>query len=120
MDHKKGVGVAKGPVEAFEVRLRQLETRAGRPFIATSPRPPREGKLGPGGRWLLERLDPKHPERLDRREQDVLGNALLAYDRQDFPEAQELLDRLQHGHRLRMELNQASCGRELGELGEDR
>jgi hypothetical protein len=105
--------VAKGPIEAFEVRLRLLETRAGRPVIGTSPRPPREGKLGPGGRWLQKRLDPKHPERLDRQEQDILGLALVAADRRDFREAQELLDQLQQRHGLRLALRQASPGREV-------
>jgi hypothetical protein len=112
--------VAKGPIEAFEARLRELETRVGRPVIRTSPRPPQEGNLGPGGQWLLVRLDPKDPERLDRREQDVLGNALLAYDRQDFQEAQELLDELQHEHQLRMALKQSSSGPEVSELDQDR
>jgi hypothetical protein len=101
--------VAKGPIEAFEARLRELETRVGLPGIETRRRR-REGKLGSIGRWLQERLDPRHPERLDRHEQDLLGHALLAHDRQDFQEAQELLDRLQRGHQLRMASNQASSG----------
>ena len=112
--------MAKGPIEAFEARLRELETRVGRPVIGTRPRPPRVGTLGPGGLWFRERLDPKHPERLDRLEQDLLGHALLAYDRRDFREAQDLLDQLQHGHQLRIALKQASSGREVGELDQDR
>jgi hypothetical protein len=112
--------VTKGPIEAFEARLRELETRVGWAVLETRRRPARVGQLGPGGLWLQERLDPKHPERLDRREQDLLGDALLAYDRRDFRAAQELLDQLQRVHQLRMHSNQVSFGRELGELDQDR
>jgi hypothetical protein len=112
--------VARGPIEAFEARLRVLETRVGRPVIGTRQRPPRERKLGPGGLWLLERLDPKHPEAFDRVEQNLLGHALLAFERGEFREAQELLDQLQLGHQLRMALQQARCGCEVSELDQDR
>ena len=53
VDRKSGLStVAKGPIEAFEARLRELKLRVGRPVVGTSQRPAREGKLGPGGRWL--------------------------------------------------------------------
>lgn len=111
--------MAKGPIEAVEARLRHLESRVGRPVVGRRLRPPRVGMLGPGGLWLQERLNPEHPEGLDRLEQDLLGNALLAYDRRDFRAAQELLDQLHHGHQLRMALQHARSGREVNELGRD-
>ena len=106
-------------MEAVESRLRNLESRVGRPVVGRRLRPPRVGTLGPGGLWLQERLNPEHPECLDRLEQDLLGHALLAYDRRDFRAAQELLDQLHHGHQLRMALQQARSGREVNELGRD-
>jgi hypothetical protein len=93
--------MAKGPIEAVEARLRNLEARVGKPVRRRRDRPLQPGELGPGGRWLQERLDPKHPESLDRLEQDLLGRVLLAYDRQDFHQAQELLDQLHNRHKLR-------------------
>ena len=59
------------------------------------------------------------PGRPGSLEQDLLGNALLAYDRRDFRAAQELLDQLHHGHQLRMALQHARSGREVNELGRD-
>ena len=111
--------MAKGPIEAVEARLRHLESRVGRPVVGRRLRPPRVGTLGPGGLWLQERLNPEHPEGLDRLEQDLRGNALLAYDRRDFRAAQELLDQLHHGHQLRMALQHARSGREVNEFGRD-
>ena len=112
--------MAKGPIEAVEARLRHLESRVGRPVVGRRLRPPPVGTLGPGGLWLQERLNPEHPECLGRLEQDLLGHALLAYDRRDFRAAQELLDQLHHGHQLRMSLQQARSEREVDELGQDR
>ena len=66
------------------------------------------GRLGPGGRWLAERLNnPRHPERLTRDEEDMLGNALVAHDRGAIEEAQEFLDMLWHHHQRRMRLQRS-------------
>ena len=65
--------MAKGPIEAVEARLRHLESRVGRPVVGRRLRPPRVGMLGPGGLWLQERLNPEHPEGLDRSSKTCLA-----------------------------------------------
>jgi hypothetical protein len=75
-----------------------------------SSKPPRRtpGRLGPGGRWLAERLNnPRHPEQLTRDEEDMLGNALAAHDRAAIEEAQEFLDMLWKHHQLRLRLQRS-------------
>jgi hypothetical protein len=97
-----------GPIEAFIRRVHELEARLG--VAPESSRPPRRmpGRLGPGGRWLAERLNnPRHPERLSRDEEDMLGNALVARDRGSIEEAQEFLDMLWQHHQRRLSLQRS-------------
>jgi hypothetical protein len=98
----------QGPIEAFITRVHELEARLG--VIPESSRPPKPtaDRLGPGGRWLAERLNnPRHPERLIRDEEDLLGNALAAHDRGAIEEAQQFLDMLWQHHQRRMRLRRS-------------
>jgi hypothetical protein len=95
----------QGPVEAFITRVHELEARLGVRPESSRPPKPTPGRLGPGGRWLAQRLNnPRHAERLTRDEEDMLGNALAAYDRDSIEEAQEFLDMLWQHHQLRLRL----------------
>jgi hypothetical protein len=97
-----------GPLERFAQRLEQLEARLGRRPGVVVRKARKEGRLGPGGIWIKERLDPRHPEALDKHEQDLVGEMILAYERGDFGEAQKLLDALAYGFRLRMDVERAN------------
>ena len=95
----------QGPVEAFITRVHELEARLGVTPEFTRRSRRTSGRLGPGGRWLAERLNnPRRAERLTRDEEDMLGNALVAYDRGSREEAQEFLDMLWQHHQLRLRL----------------
>jgi hypothetical protein len=98
----------KGPVEALAARLEAIEQRAGITVARPAPRREREGRPGPGARWLLARLGTEHPERLDRFEEDCLGHSILAQDCNDLVEAQRLLDLLAEHHKTRLELRARS------------
>ena len=97
-----------GPLERFAQRLEQLEARLGRRPGVVVRKARKEGRLGPGGIWIKERLDPRHPEALDKHEQDLVGEMILAYERGDVGEAQKLLDALAYGFRLRMDVERAN------------
>lgn len=103
-----------GPIERFQLRIEQLEGALGRRSAGKrgrgERRSRREGKLGPGGRWLLERLGTTHAEALDKDEQDALGEALAAEQRGDYRTAQQWLDLLWRSHQLRMEVIAGNCG----------
>jgi hypothetical protein len=99
----------QGAVEAFITRVHELEARLG--VIPRAGKRPRRssGRLGPGGQWLAERLNnPRHPERLSRHEEDMLGHALVAHDRGALTEVQGYLDMLWQHHQLRLRLQQSS------------
>jgi hypothetical protein len=98
----------QGPIEAFIARVHELEARLGvTPEYGTPPKQPLR-RLESGGRWLAERLNnPRHPERLCRQEEDLLGHALLAHDRGAVAEAQEHLDMLWRHHQLRLRLQRS-------------
>jgi hypothetical protein len=109
VDRTKAVEMRRQrPIEALIARVHDLEARLG---VAPEPsKQPRRssGRLGPGGQWLAERLNnPRHPERLSRDEQDMLGNALAAYDRGSIEEAQEFLDMLWQHHQQRLSLQRS-------------
>jgi hypothetical protein len=99
----------QGPIEAFIARVHELEVRLGMKPESSRGSSRRLGGLGPGGRWLAERLNnPRHPERLSRGEEDMLGHALVARDRGALREAQEYLDMLWQHHQLRLRLQQST------------
>jgi hypothetical protein len=97
-----------GPLERFAQRLEQLEARLGRRPGGVVRRKAKEGKLGAGGIWIKERLDPRHPDALDKHEQDLVGEMILAYDEGNFGAAQKFLDALAYGFRLRMDVERAN------------
>jgi hypothetical protein len=92
-----------GPIEAVAARLAELEAALGvKPREEKSRR--RQGRLGPGGRRLLGWL---RRGELDRQEQDMLGAALQADQTGKHRKAQECLDMLARGHRLRLAVEKA-------------
>ena len=98
----------QGPIEAFIARVHELEARLGVMPESSRRTRPTPDRLGPGGRWLAERLNnPRHPEQLTRDEEDMLGNALAAHDRAAIEEAQEFLEMLWQHHQRRMRLQRS-------------
>ena len=98
----------QGPIEAFITRVHELEARLGVGPESSRPPKPTPGRLGPGAPWLAQRLNnPRHAERLTRDEEDMLGNALAAYERGSIEEAQEFLDMLWQHHQLRLSLKRS-------------
>ena len=94
-------------------RIADLELRLGRQPTYVGRRwkdvPRRQPKLTAADRWFLDRMQPGHPERLTRDEEDVLGEALALEELGEYRPAQELLDALETEHRLRMELERSNC-----------
>jgi hypothetical protein len=99
-----------GPIERFMLRIEQLEATLGRRPVVGRWHDRREGKVGPGGRWLLARLGTSHAEALDGQEEDALGEALAAEQRGDYGSAQQWVDLLARSHELRMQLKRGSSG----------
>jgi hypothetical protein len=99
----------QGPIEAFITRVHELEARLGVRPESSRPSEPPPDRLEPGGRWLAERLNnPRHPERLSRDEEDMLGNALAAHELGVIEEAQEFLDMLWQHHQQRLSLQRSA------------
>ena len=102
--------MAKGPIEAFEARLRELETRVGLQWL---------GQTTAGGRRQarVNRLLARRSGSIRNIQSASIGmsKTFLAMPcslmtARTSRESQELLDRLQRGHQLRMASNQVSSG----------
>jgi hypothetical protein len=106
--------LTKGPVELLGMRLQELEARAG----ITMAKPPRqrerEGKPTAADRWIMARLGTDHVEKLDRFEEDLLGDSLLCEQRGEMVEAQRFMDLLAEHHKIRLE-SQATTDENGGE-----